>query len=245
MSALSKKDRRKLRQDGIIDLNGNYNGKNFNVSQYIEPLNEGQGEALDSWEKGYDLSMLGTAGTGKTFFALYLALKEVMNPDTPYRTVDIIRSAVETRKQGFVPGTQQEKDALYTDPYPPLVNEIFDRGDAWGVLTKRGTIRFRTTGHLRGITLNESIIIADECQNMGFGELDTIFTRQGQDSRLIFSGDTKQTDLTGPYDKSGLGEFMQILNTLEFMDIITFTPDDVVRSGKIKDYILAKEELGY
>ena len=244
MSQLSKKERRKLRQDGIIDLKGNYNTKNFRISRDIKPLNDGQEDSLDAWNEGYDVSMIGTAGTGKTFMGAYLAMKEIMDKNTPYRTLHIIRSAVNTRNQGFLPGNQKEKDAVYESPYSDIFNSIFNRGDSYDVLCKKNTVQFHTTGNLRGTTLDNCIILVDECQNMSDHELETIFTRQGLDSRIIHCGDTKQTDLRGPYDVSGLGQFLKILNNMEEMEEIEFTPDDILRSGKIKSYILSKEELG-
>jgi len=168
-----------------------------------------------------------------------------MNPDTPYNKLILLRSAVEGRKQGFLPGGQKEKDSPFEEAYPNIFNRIFDRGDAWDVLTKKQTVSFRTTGHLRGLTFDDCIIVVDECQNMNLHELDTIYTRQGVDSRIIFAGDTRQTDLRGPYDVSGMGKFMEILSQTDDMENVTFTPDDILRSPKIKDYILAKERLGY
>lgn len=245
MSHLSKKERRKLRQDGVIDLKGNYNTKNFKISNDVHPQNDGQADAEEAWLEGFELSLVGTAGTGKTFWAMYLAMRDIMDKRTPYRNLFIVRSAVATRNQGFYPGTLGEKNSVYESPYPQMFNKIFGRGDAWDVLTKNQTIKFCTTGHLRGTTMDDCIIVVDECQNLTFHELDTTFTRQGVDSKIIYCGDTKQKDLKGPYDVSGIEQFSEVLNSIEEMEQVEFTPDDILRSGKIRSYILAKEKLGY
>jgi predicted ribonuclease YlaK len=103
---------------------------------------------------------------------------------------------------------------------------------------------FLTTSFLRGITLDNAVIIVDECQNLTFHELDTIITRVGQDSKIIFCGDFFQTDLMKHSDKQGMVNFMKILDAMEQFDNIEFTIGDIVRSGFVKEYLINKIRLG-
>jgi phosphate starvation-inducible protein PhoH len=102
-----------------------------------------------------------------------------------------------------------------------------------------------STSFIRGLTLDNTIILVDEIQNMTFGELDSVITRVGDYSKIIFCGDYRQTDLQSTKDKSGLKDFMKILNTVADVDYIEFLVDDIVRSGFVKKYIIAKTELGF
>lgn len=206
----------------------------------IEPLTDNQVVAFDSDKH---LVLCGVAGTGKTYISLYLALDD-MHKKLYDRTI-IVRSAVSTREMGFLPGSEKEKSAVYEEPYKNICNELFDRGDAYEILKKDQMIHFMTTSFIRGVTLRNATIIVDECQNMSFHELDSIITRVGEGCRIIFCGDFKQTDFTErSRERSGLPEFLRILKAMESFDMVDFTVKDIVRSGFVKKYILAKEDLG-
>jgi phosphate starvation-inducible protein PhoH len=210
------------------------------VLQEIEPLTQNQ---LIAFESEKNLVLHGVAGTGKTYISLYLALDDMTKGK--YQQTVLIRSAVSTRDMGFLPGTEKEKAAVYEEPYKDICIELFQRGDAYELLKKQGLVHFMTTSFLRGVTLKNSVIIIDECQNMSFHELDSIITRIGQGCRVIFCGDFKQTDFTEKSrEKSGLPAFLRILKAMNAFDMIDFTVKDIVRSAFVKQYIMVKEDLG-
>ena len=210
----------------------------------IKPITDNQKVAFEAWKKdNKELFLHGAAGTGKTFISLYLALEKVLDPSTPYECVYLIRSAVPTREIGFLPGDEEDKTALYQIPYQNMVQFMFEQpsDQAFTMLYDRlkaqGSIMFLTTSYLRGITLDNCIVIVDECQNMSFHELDSIITRVGENCRVIFCGDFSQSDLK----QNGMKEFFEILASMNRFDFIEFGVEDIVRSGFVKEYIIAKE----
>src|SRR5210317_345155 len=208
--------------------------------QEIEPLTKNQ---LETFEADKHLVLHGVAGTGKTFISCYLAFDDILKNDK--EKLVIIRSAVPTRDIGFLPGNEKEKSSVYEEPYKDICVELFSRGDAYQILKTKGLVHFMTTSFIRGVTLRDAVIIIDECQNMSFHELDSIITRIGQECRVIFCGDFKQTDFTErSREKSGLPDFIRVLKAMEEFDMIDFTVKDIVRSSFVKKYIMAKEDLG-
>jgi phosphate starvation-inducible PhoH-like protein len=211
------------------------------VLQEIEPLTQNQ---LIAFESEKNLVLHGVAGTGKTFIACYLGFDDISRGD--FRQLVIIRSAVPTRDMGFLPGSDKEKSAVYEEPYKDIAVELFQRGDAYQILKQKGIVHFMTTSFIRGITLHNSVIFIDECQNMTFHELDSIITRVGKDCRIIFSGDFRQDDFHNKRgEESGLSNFLKILEATGRFDMIDFEIKDIVRSDLVKDYIIAKHNLGY
>jgi|TARA_B100001094_G_scaffold286812_1_gene301906 predicted ribonuclease YlaK len=216
----------------------------------IKPITDNQKKAFESYKKGKNLFLYGAAGTGKTFVSLYNGLQDVLRNETPYDTVYMVRSAVPTREIGFLPGDEEDKTALFQVPYQNMVKFMFEQPNAaafsglYDRLKNQGSLMFLTTSFLRGITLDNAVIIVDECQNLTFHELDTIITRVGQDSKIIFCGDFFQTDLMKHSDKQGMVNFMKILDAMEQFDNIEFTIGDIVRSGFVKEYLINKIRLG-
>jgi len=211
----------------------------------VKPLTPSQSDLFNSYERGYNLAAIGTAGTGKTMCATYLALNDVLQKGE-YEKVVIIRSAVQTREQGFMPGSKAQKEAVFEGPYTDIVNDLFSRGDAYQVLKQKGMIEFMSSSFVRGLTFDNSVIIVDECQSMTYHELDTIITRVGESSKIIFCGDTKQDDLQqsrNRADISGLYDFVKVLNVIPSFGVVRFGVEDIVRSGLVKEYIIAKEKL--
>ena len=174
----------------------------------IKPITDNQKKAFASYKEGKNLFLYGAAGTGKTFISLYNGLQDVLRNETPYDTVYMVRSAVPTREIGFLPGDEEDKTALFQVPYQNMVKFMFEQPNAaafaglYERLKNQGSLMFLTTSFLRGITLDNAVIIVDECQNLTFHELDTIITRVGQDSKIIFCGDFFQTDLMKSSDKA-------------------------------------------
>ena len=217
----------------------------------IKPITDNQKVAFEAWKKdNKELFLHGAAGTGKTFISLYLALEKVLDPSTPYECVYLIRSAVPTREIGFLPGDEEDKTALYQIPYQNMVQFMFEQpsDQAFTMLYDRlkaqGSVMFLTTSYLRGITLDNAIIIVDECQNLNFHELDTIMTRVGQDSKIIFSGDFFQSDLTKNSDKDGMPKFMDIIEEMDEFASVEFNIGDIVRSGLVRSYLISKTKKG-
>ena len=191
-----------------------------------------------AFESDKHLVLHGVAGTGKTFISCYLAFDDMIKG--LYDRLIIIRSAVPTRDMGFLPGSEKEKSAVYEEPYKNIAIELFDRGDAYDILKTKGLVHFMTTSFIRGVTLKDSVILIDECQNMTFHELDSIITRVGRDCRIIFSGDFKQTDIKN----NGIRPFLKILKMMGSFDLIDFEVKDIVRSDFVKEYIIAREKAG-
>ena len=111
-------------------------------------------------------------------------------------------------------------------------------------LKRQDNVAFLSTSFLRGITLDNAIILVDECQNLNFHELDTIMTRVGQDSKIMFSGDFDQTDLREDEEKAGLGQFIKIINEMKEFYSCEFDIGDIVRSGLVRSYIIQKYNTG-
>ena len=216
----------------------------------IKPITDNQKEVFTQYQKGQNLFLYGVAGTGKTFVALYNALKDVLDPKSPRERVYIVRSLLPTRDIGFLPGDEEDKSYLYQVPYQNMVRFMFKQPDErsfeqlYNNLRNQGTIDFLSTSFLRGITIDNGVIIVDECQNLNFHELDTIMTRVGQDTRIVFAGDIQQTDLTKTNDRNGILDFVNIMQEMKEMDCIEFGIGDIVRSGLLKSYLINKIKMG-
>ena len=231
--------------------NGNGNGKNHLKRVRIDdlltfqPITENQTLTYDAYKNDKHLLLHGIAGTGKTFLSLYLAVEDVLDPSTVYDDVFIVRSVVSTRDIGFLPGDEQEKVSIYEAPYRSICRELFGIKDSYDSLKQQNNVKFMSTSFIRGITINNAVIIVDECQNLNFHELDSIITRLGKNSKIIFCGDYTQSDLTKESDKTGIINFMKILKELPEFTTVEFGINDIVRSDFLKSYIIAKYTLGY
>ena len=223
---------------------------NTDMLREVEALTDNQKALFESYDTGKNLVAYGAAGTGKTFITLYKALGDVLNTSTPYEKIYIVRSLVATREIGFLPGDHDDKSNLYQIPYKHMVKYMFEmRTDAdfemlYGNLKAQGTIDFWSTSFIRGTTFDNAIIIVDEFQNLNFHELDSIITRVGENTKIMFCGDATQTDLVKQNERTGISDFMQILRVMPSVDIIEFGVQDIVRSGLCKEYLLSKLELG-
>jgi predicted ribonuclease YlaK len=211
--------------------------------QRVDPLTDNQSKAFHGYHKDKNLILSGSAGTGKTFVAMYLALREVLEGKSSYKKVVIVRSIVPTRDIGFLPGDEQEKKEVYMLPYIEICNELFNDKQAFQRLQDNGQIEFLTTSFIRGTTLNNCVIILDEMQNCVFRELDTVITRVGARARFIMCGDYYQSDFDKKSDKEGVLNFLKIVNSMNSFTSVEFTWADIVRSDFVRDYIVTKETL--
>ena len=222
--------------------------KDIRIDQLVSvnAVTENQKKAFADYKAGKNLFLYGAAGTGKTFITLYMALQEVLRNESKYDCVYIVRSAVPTREIGFLPGDEEDKTALFQVPYQNMVKFMFEQPNeqAFNILYDRlknqGSLMFLTTSFLRGITLDNAIIIVDEAQNLNFHELDTIITRVGMDSKIMFCGDFFQSDLQKSVEREGIKHFMSILRGMKSFSNIEFTLGDIVRSGMVKEYLISK-----
>ena len=223
---------------------------NTDIMRKIDPLTDNQEELFRCYKLDQNLVAYGASGTGKTFITLYNALRDVLNTNTPYEKIYIVRSLVATREIGFLPGDHEDKSSLYQIPYKNMVKYMFEMNTdsefemLYGNLKAQGTVSFWSTSFIRGTTLDNCIIIVDEFQNLNFHELDSISTRVGENSKIMFCGDATQTDLTKQNERNGISDFMEILRVMPSFDIIEFEVEDIVRSGLCKEYLLAKHEVG-
>ena len=216
----------------------------------IKPITDNQKDVFTTGKSGKNQFLFGAAGTGKTFVSLYLALQDVLDLKKPYDKVILVRSLIPTREIGFLPGDEEDKSALYQVPYQNMVRFMFEMPNEqsfnmlYDKLKSQGTLFFLSTSFLRGLTFDNAIILVDECQNLNFHELDTIITRVGQDSKILFCGDFDQTDLQKTNEKNGLHNFLRILQEMEEFNCTEFTVGDIVRSGFVRSYLINKIKLG-
>jgi phosphate starvation-inducible PhoH-like protein len=208
----------------------------------IHPLTENQGRVFRCYDDDKNIVCSGSAGTGKSFVLLYLCLHDLIH-SREYNKVMIFRSSVPTRNIGFLPGDEKEKLAVYEAPYKAICGDLFSRSDAYDILKKKDLIEFQSTSYVRGNTFDNCLIIVDECQDMNLHELSTVITRCGQGTRIFFSGDFKQCDFDGKREVSGFNDFIRIVNQIESFEVVDFGLDDIVRSGLVKEYLVAKEKL--
>ena len=222
---------------------------NADMLRDIEALTPNQQKLFEAYAENKNLVAYGAAGTGKTFITLYNALKDVLDQETPYEKIYIVRSLVATREIGFLPGDHEDKSTLYQLPYKAMVKYMFEMPTGadfemlYGNLKAQDTIDFWSTSFIRGTTFDKTIVIVDEFQNLNYHELDSIMTRVGEQSKIMFCGDATQSDLVKTNERNGIIDFMKILRLMPSVDVIEFGVEDIVRSGLVKEYIVAKMEL--
>lgn len=237
---LTKRQRRQLRREGLLEESKRPKVP-FQLKK-INPKTSAQEEVWKIFEEGKNIFMHGSAGTGKTFISLYLALRE-LNAEESFNKITIVRSAVPTRDVGFLPGNLKEKARIFEQPYEAICTELYGRGDAYSILQSKGEIDFVTTSYIRGINLRDTIIIVDEAQNMTFHELDSVITRCGNNCRIIFCGDYKQNDLADQGEQSGVIRFSNIIKQMKAFKFVEFYNEDIVRSKMVKEYLIAKNKI--
>lgn len=212
----------------------------------FQALTPNQQKFFDAYRQGaYFTGLFGSAGVGKSFIAVYKALEEVLDKSNPFKQLVIVRSAVQGREVGFLPGSLEEKQEIYEQPYKEICATLFERSDAYDRLKEQGYIRFITTTAIRGISIDDSVILLDEAQNCTFQELSSVVTRTGYRSKIMLSGDWRQNDLTvRRSDVSGLSDFMKVAQNMKEFTYIHFTTDDIVRSSLVRSWIISCEEMG-
>lgn len=237
------KSKKQKKRNKKSNTNYNQNKIDLNSLTDIYPLTENQRCFFELYDQGRKfINLHGVAGTGKTFTVLYKALEEVLDASSKYKKIIIVRTAVQSRDQGFLPGNIKEKMDAYTEPYRQICNNLFNRNDAWELLSKQNVIEFVSTSFLRGTTFDNCIVIFDELQNGNLSEINTVVTRLGRDSKIMFCGDFRQTDLRKKGDTTGILKFLDITSKMNCADMIEFGIDDIVRGPLVKEYIIASLE---
>jgi phosphate starvation-inducible PhoH-like protein/PhoH-like ATPase len=236
---LTRKQKRVMQQ-------GNFKEPSFKLTfrlKDVQPLTDNQRLTFEYYDTGKNLLLHGIAGTGKSFLSIYLSLRSILADQCRYKKLVIVRSVVPTRDMGFLPGNNKEKAKVYEAPYQAIFNELFERGDAYEFLKNKNLVDFISTSFIRGITLNDCIIVVDEIANMTLHELDSVITRVGKNCKIIFCGDFRQSDFTKEHERSGLKDFMRIINKMDSFEFVDFDENDIVRSRMVKEYIIAKDRL--
>lgn len=206
--------------------------------RHVKPITINQNKAYKAFYQGYNLILHGVAGTGKTFISMHMALNAVLTEGCKQNQVIIVRSAVPTREIGYLPGSLKEKISAYEDPYKDVCDDLFGKMTAYEELKSRKLLSFTTTSYLRGLTWKNAIVVVDEIQNLNYEELRTVITRVGDNTRIIFSGDYRQSDLERYKERQGLGHFLSILEAMDCFAKVEFGADDIVRNALVKDFII-------
>jgi phosphate starvation-inducible PhoH-like protein len=223
---------------------------NFDSIREIEPLTENQKRLYEYYSQGKNIFAHGVPGSGKTFILLYNALREVLDERTPYEKIYIVRSLVQTREIGFLPGSEEDKKSLFEIPYKNMVKYMFEMPDdasfemLYANLKAQGTISFWCTSFIRGVTLDNAIIIVDEAQNCSAHESFSVISRCGLNTKIMFAGDIEQSDLTRMSEKNGIVDFIRVIEVMSSFEKIEFEVDDIVRSPLVKEFVIAKKSLG-
>jgi len=234
-----------LTEENVIPLRRKKNKEqkiNFTLRN-VHPLTHTQKTLFRDYATGKNIMAHGFPGTGKSFLLIYLALNQILRENSPYKKLVIIRSAVPTRDVGFLPGKLGERTKVYEAAYYAILTELFGRGDAYDYLKNKGVIEFMTTSYIRAITIHDSIVLVDEMQNATYHELDSCMTRIGENCKILFAGDFRQSDFTYHRHKAGLHNFMAIIKNMGAFHFIDFQKEDIVRSELVKEYIITKERL--
>lgn len=239
---LSKRQKRRLRNEGILD---NKQQQNTGISlRSVIPKSANQESIFEKFDTSH-LFCHGYPGTGKTFVLLYLAIEAVLDPNTPYERIKIFRSAVPTRNIGYLPGSVVAKMESFELPYHDITAELLGRDDAYAILKHKGLIEFHPTSYLRGATYHDSIVLVDECQNLTWHEFSSLITRCGQNTKYLFSGDSRQSDLIKPYEVLDIHRMIQICEAMPSFELIQMEQNDIIRSGLVREFIIYSEQLKY
>lgn len=207
------------------------------------PLTYGQEQMFEAYLSGNNIVANGSAGTGKSYCAIYLALNDILNRESKKSEIIIVRSAVASREIGHLPGEIEEKLSPYEEPYKDIMSTLLNRSNAYDTMKELGLLRFMATSFVRGLTWDNAIVVVDEAQSMTFHEINSVITRLGENSKLIICGDIAQNDLLmKKNDQSGYLKAISALGKIDTVDVITFTRNDIVRSNFVKQWICAVED---
>lgn len=211
----------------------------------IKALTAGQSDLIQSYfnnENGHIVAT-GSAGTGKSYLSVWLALNSILSSETKQKRIIIVRSNVSTGKDvGHLPGELEDKMAPFEAPYKDILHDLVGRASTYDDMKAARLIEFMPVAFIRGLTWDDAIIIVDEAQNMDFMTIHSVMTRVGKNSRIIVCADKSQDDLIHDRVCSGYDKMMRLFSTMNSVDVVTFTKHDIVRSGFAKEWVIACEE---
>lgn len=228
----SQEERSRLRRDKELGSIEPLFARNYTF-QEVKPLNFVQGEYLEAIKYSDVIFGIGSAGTGKTFIAASYAAGELFHKRVD--KVILTRPNIETgRGLGFLPGTLEEKYAPYLLPFDSIFTKALGKGFYEYCLSSK-VIDPTPLGFLRGTTFENCIVLVDEAQNCTKEEMKMLLSRIGKNCKMIFSGDTEQSDIPN----SGLEDAVNRLEGIEGIEVIEFLDEDIVRSKMCKQIIMA------
>ena len=240
-----KNNKSRNNNNNVVNIEQSFRKVRIDDLKTIQAKTDNQQLTFDLYREENNLALHGSAGTGKTFLSIYLALEQVLDPSVKFKKLVIVRSVVPTRDIGFLKGDDKEKISVYEAPYIAICEELFGIKSAYEALKAQGSIEFISTSFIRGSTLNNAIVLVDEFENLNFHELDSVITRIGENTKIIYCGDHSQSDFTKEFERSGILKFMQVLRAMSKFKNVEFTVDDIVRSPLVKEYIMTKTKLGF
>lgn len=172
----------------------------------------------------------GPAGVGKSYLSVVQALHLLQNPDNMYEKIFIITPAVESdEKLGSLPGNVDEKLSPYLFSTYYLIDKLIGKKNR-EILVERGIIQPIAFAYLRGVNIDNAILIGEEIQNITKGQMKTLITRIGYNSKFILSGDLEQVDRFNDKRNSGLFDAFERLKGVDRIGFFSFEKDDIVRN---------------
>lgn len=184
----------------------------------------------------------GPAGVGKSYIAMKAAIDLLSDPATPYEKIIIVRPAVEAEeKLGSLPGNVEEKLDPYIFPSYYLMNKIIGK-EAREKLKEIDVIEVFALAYMRGMNIDNSILIFEEAQNSTPNQMKLLLTRIGFNSKFFISGDLEQFDRHKDKTQTGLWDALKKFRDLDDVGVFEFNPEDVVRNPLISKILKRYEE---
>jgi phosphate starvation-inducible PhoH-like protein len=205
-------------------------------------LSENQKIYYDKLKKNQITICSGPAGVGKSYIAMKCAIDLLSDPETPYEKIIIVRPAVEAEeKLGSLPGNVEEKLDPYIFPSYYLLNKIIGK-ESREKLKEIEAIEVFAMAFMRGMNIDNSILIFEEAQNSTPNQMKLLLTRIGFNSKFFISGDLEQTDRYKDIRQSGLYDAIQKFNNLHDIGVFEFQTADIVRNPLISHILKRYEE---
>ena len=205
-------------------------------------LSDNQKLYYDILKKNQITICSGPAGVGKSYIAMKAALDILADPQSPYEKIIIVRPAVEAEeKLGSLPGNVEEKLDPYIFPSYYLMNKIIGK-EAREKLKEIDVIEVFALAYMRGMNIDNSILIFEEAQNSTPNQMKLLLTRIGFNSKFFISGDLEQTDRYKDKTHSGLYDAIKKFKDLNDVGVFEFDTRDVVRNPLIGKILKRYEE---
>ena len=205
-------------------------------------LSESQRKYYDILKNNQITICSGPAGVGKSYISMKTAIDLLADPSTPYEKIIIVRPAVEAEeKLGALPGNVEEKLDPYIFPSYYLMNKIIGK-EAREKLKDIEVIEVFALAYMRGMNIDNSILIFEEAQNSTPNQMKLLLTRIGFNSKFFISGDLEQTDRYKDKTQSGLWDAIKKFQNLDDVGVFEFGSEDVVRNPLISKILKRYED---